>query len=229
MLGAERAAAEFHARHAAKAKTYEYRIFRGEICPPWTARFAWALNWPLDMERMRAAAAIVMGAHDFTSFAASDPDATMRRAEEACEEVEKVGNVRTIFESDWREEGELLIYRVRETVFCTTWYGIWWGRWWTWGGGRGRRRRWREFWRPDRGVRRQPPHQREDCFWTAWSIESERRDGRLRSGQLRDGRLRSGQLRSGRLRSGQLRSGRLRSGRLRGGQLRDGRLRSGQH
>ena len=91
VLGAERAAAEFHARHAAKAKTYEYRIFRGEICPPWTARFAWALNWPLDMERMRAAAAIVMGAHDFTSFAASDPDATMRRAEEACEEVEKVG------------------------------------------------------------------------------------------------------------------------------------------
>src|SRR6202142_2246031 len=28
VLGAERVAAEFHARHAAKAKTYDYRIFR---------------------------------------------------------------------------------------------------------------------------------------------------------------------------------------------------------
>src|ERR1700760_3906139 len=26
---------DFHARHAAVSKKYEYRIFRGEICPPW--------------------------------------------------------------------------------------------------------------------------------------------------------------------------------------------------
>ena len=35
---------DFHARHSAQAKTYEYRIFRGEICPPWRARYVYALN-----------------------------------------------------------------------------------------------------------------------------------------------------------------------------------------
>ena len=28
----------FHARHSAKAKTYRYRIYRGDICPPFLAR-----------------------------------------------------------------------------------------------------------------------------------------------------------------------------------------------
>ena len=118
VLKAELAAADFHARHSAKAKMYEYRILRGEICAPWRARFAWALNWPLDVERMRAAAAVVVGAHDFTSFAASDPDlATRRSDEEGCEDPGVAGNVRTVLESEWKEEGELLIYRVRGDGF----------------------------------------------------------------------------------------------------------------
>src|ERR1700739_4743062 len=38
VLGAEHASAEFHARHSVRATSYEYRIFQGEICPPWLAR-----------------------------------------------------------------------------------------------------------------------------------------------------------------------------------------------
>ena len=117
VLRAERVEAEFHARHAAKAKTYEYRIWRGEICPPWEARFAWALHWPLEVERMQEAAQVVVGTHDFTSFAASDPDLAMRRAADDGEEFEAPGNVRTVFASDCRHEGELLIYRVRGDGF----------------------------------------------------------------------------------------------------------------
>jgi tRNA pseudouridine38-40 synthase len=125
VLRAERAGAEFHARHAARAKSYEYRIWRAEICPPWEARFAWALNWPLDGQRMQEAAEQVVGTHDFTSFAASDPDLAARRAvgmsnpEAHSEEdtSEGAGNVRTVFESDWRREGDLLIYRVRGDGF----------------------------------------------------------------------------------------------------------------
>ena len=122
VLGAEPASAEFHARHVARAKTYEYRIWRvrhEEVCPPWIARYAWALPWPLQMERMQTAAQLVIGMHDFTSFAASDPDLASRRHEG--EDAEKAGNVRTVFASEWREEAEslggFLTYRVRGDGF----------------------------------------------------------------------------------------------------------------
>jgi tRNA pseudouridine38-40 synthase len=121
VLQAETVAEDFHARHSAKAKTYEYRIYpvrAGGVCSPWTARYVWALGWPLDVERMREAAALVMGTHDFTSFAASDPDLATRREDEECDDA---GNVRTIFESSWTEDGDLLggllTYRVRGDGF----------------------------------------------------------------------------------------------------------------
>ena len=41
----------------------------------------------------------------------------MRSSEEAGENAERSGNVRTIFESTWSEEGELLLYRVRGNGF----------------------------------------------------------------------------------------------------------------
>jgi tRNA pseudouridine38-40 synthase len=74
VLSAARVTRDFHARHSAKSKTYEYRIFRGEICPPWQARYVYALHAPLDVNAMQRAAARVRGEYDFTSFAASDPD-----------------------------------------------------------------------------------------------------------------------------------------------------------
>jgi len=117
ILSAGPAPAEFHARHSARAKSYEYRIFRGEICPPWTARFAWALNWPLDVERMREAARQVIGAHDFSSFAASDPDLAARHEEDNSIDAEGPGNMRTIFDSSWNLEGDLLLYRVQGNGF----------------------------------------------------------------------------------------------------------------
>ncbi|HZZ40605.1 MAG TPA: tRNA pseudouridine(38-40) synthase TruA [Acidobacteriaceae bacterium] len=110
VLSAELAAPEFHARHAARAKAYEYLIDRAEICPPWRARFAWALHWPLDRLRMQAAAKAVIGTRDFTSFAATDPDLGARNTE--ADGNNEDGNVRTIFHSEWREEGDALTYRV---------------------------------------------------------------------------------------------------------------------
>lgn len=121
VLSARRAPDGFHARHSVLAKTYEYRIFRGEICPPWDARFVFALNWPLQIERMFQAAAFILGEHDFTSFAASDPDQTTRNASQpivaAAPLPDKDGNIRTIYDSAWREEGNLLTYRVRGNGF----------------------------------------------------------------------------------------------------------------
>src|SRR5215831_628276 len=63
VLDIEEAKADFHARRCARAKTYRYRIFRDEICPPFLARYVYHHPYPLDEERMIAAAPVVVGEH----------------------------------------------------------------------------------------------------------------------------------------------------------------------
>ena len=112
VLSARHASENFHARHSARAKIYEYRIFRGETCPPFLARYVYALNHPLDFESMQCAARRVLGEHDFTSFAASDSDRTARNwangpvGEDATQPGEPSkadlrGNLRTLSSSEW--------------------------------------------------------------------------------------------------------------------------------
>jgi len=48
VLEVSEVAAEFHARKSARAKTYQYRIYRGAICPPFLARYVWHYPYPLD-------------------------------------------------------------------------------------------------------------------------------------------------------------------------------------
>ena len=105
----EEAAPDFHARHSAEAKTYEYRIFRGDICPPFVARYVHHHPYPLNEGAMAEAAQHIIGEHDFSSFAATDPEKGKDDAE--------LDQVRTIFSSDWQREGDLLIYRVRGDGF----------------------------------------------------------------------------------------------------------------
>jgi tRNA pseudouridine38-40 synthase len=109
VLSVEEVREDFHARKSARAKTYRYRIYRGEICPPWLVRYVYHHPYPLNEEAMIAAAGIVVGEHDFTSFAAVDPE---RRKEEM-----EVNNLRTIYSSEWRRDGEELIYTVRGNGF----------------------------------------------------------------------------------------------------------------
>ena len=109
VLQVEEMPSEFHARHSAHAKTYRYRIFRGSICPPFLARYVWHYPYRLDEDAMVRASALIVGEHDFTSFAAVDP--------ERGREGEPVSNVRTILASLWRREAEELIYTVRGNGF----------------------------------------------------------------------------------------------------------------
>ncbi len=109
VLSVEEVPGDFHARKSARAKTYLYRLHRGEICPPFLARYVYHHPYPLDEARMIAAAAIVAGEHDFTSFAAVDP--------EAKKEGVPMNNVRTIYSSEWKREGDELIYTVRGNGF----------------------------------------------------------------------------------------------------------------
>ncbi len=98
--------AEFHPRFGAKAKTYEYRIFRGEICLPFERRYVYHHPYPLDIEEMTRLAPLLEGEHDFTVFAAAD-------------DRDELGGskVRTIFCSRLALENDRLIYRVRGSGF----------------------------------------------------------------------------------------------------------------
>src|SRR4029079_7196516 len=45
-LCVEEMLADFHARHSAIAKTYEYRVHRGDLVPPWLSRYVAHHPWP---------------------------------------------------------------------------------------------------------------------------------------------------------------------------------------
>jgi len=117
----EEVPANFHARHSARRKTYEYRIAPQPICPPTLAPFVWNCTWPLDLVAMQQGAAHVIGTHDFTSFAATDPDLTNRIASDEDDDISSATpaktSVRTIFGSAWYREGDLLFYRVTGSGF----------------------------------------------------------------------------------------------------------------
>jgi tRNA pseudouridine38-40 synthase len=107
VLKAEEAHLDFHPRFKARAKTYEYRIFRAEICPPFERRYVYHHPYPLRVEEMIASAPLLEGEHDFAAFAATD------------DRDELLGNskVRTIFCSRLAQESDRLIYRVTGSGF----------------------------------------------------------------------------------------------------------------
>jgi tRNA pseudouridine38-40 synthase len=126
VLQAAEAGPDFHARKSARGKTYRYRILRSAICPPFRARYVWHYPYPLDDAAMIAAASIVIGEHDFTSFAAVDPERLARMEAEkklngdglpTIQGNYRATNVRNILSSEWKRENEELIYAVRGNGF----------------------------------------------------------------------------------------------------------------
>jgi tRNA pseudouridine38-40 synthase len=109
VLEVEEVAADFHARHSARTKTYRYRVYRAAICPPFLARYVWHYPFPLDEEAMVQAAGLVEGEHDFTSFAAVDPERGRDGAPQS--------NLRRIFSSGWERRGDEFVYTVKGSGF----------------------------------------------------------------------------------------------------------------
>ncbi|MGH9619721.1 MAG: tRNA pseudouridine(38-40) synthase TruA [Bryobacteraceae bacterium] len=96
----------FHPRFDARRKTYEYRIFREEVCPPFDRRFVYHHPYRLDEAAMIAAAPLFEGEHDFTGFAASDEKDAVGRSK-----------VRTIFRSALARRETMLLYSVTGSGF----------------------------------------------------------------------------------------------------------------
>ena len=87
----------FHARLLAKKKIYEYRIDTGETADVFCRRYALHIPEPLDLETMKQAARVLTGTHDFKSFCSN------KRM--------KKSSVRTIYQIDFLQEGNLLTIR----------------------------------------------------------------------------------------------------------------------
>lgn len=70
----------WHPRHCESRKTYEYRIYRGEFPMPVKRLYSHFVYHPLDVEKMREAAAYLEGKHDFKSFcqAGAQVESTVR-------------------------------------------------------------------------------------------------------------------------------------------------------
>ncbi len=106
VLHVEEAVPDFHPIRDAVAKTYEYRIHRGEVCPPFERRYVLHHPYPLDEERLGRLARAIEGEHDFACFAAADKTDAAERSK-----------VRTVFSSRFHILDERLTYRVRGSGF----------------------------------------------------------------------------------------------------------------
>lgn len=92
------AAPDFHPRHCASRKTYEYRILNREFPLPTKRRYAHFTYVHLDEEKMQRGAKYLVGEHDFKSFCATASVAET--------------TVRTLYDLTVRREGEEIMIRV---------------------------------------------------------------------------------------------------------------------
>ncbi len=72
VLAAEVVGGDFHARFSAVERTYRYRIVNRRARLALDRGRAWFVPQPLDAGAMRAAARVLVGHHDFTSFRAAE-------------------------------------------------------------------------------------------------------------------------------------------------------------
>lgn len=94
VLSVEEAAPRFHARLHAVRKTYVYRIWNDPVRKVFGRRYVTQVEEPLDVERMRTAAAKLCGTHDYRAFC------SLKRFKKSA--------VRTIEKIAVRQEGPLI-------------------------------------------------------------------------------------------------------------------------
>ena len=95
---------DFDPRRHARSRAYEYRILNTPAPSPFWRRHAWYLPRALDVDAMAAAAALLVGEHDFAAFRAADAEVVR-------------STVRRAFVSRIDREDEMLVYRIEATAF----------------------------------------------------------------------------------------------------------------
>ncbi len=94
---------EFNARYSAKSRAYRYVLLNHAVRPAAdSGRVGW-YHAPLDVERMRAAAALLMGKHDFSAFRSA--------------ECQAKSPVRTLMRLDIEQQGACVLFELRANAF----------------------------------------------------------------------------------------------------------------
>ena len=104
IISAVRCPAMFHARFDAQGKQYRYFIWNHPAMNPLLRGRAWHFPVKLDLEKMRAAAKLFIGKHDFKSFAGT-------------RSYEMKSNIRTLTRCDIQRSGSLLTFTIKGDGF----------------------------------------------------------------------------------------------------------------
>ena len=103
VLWSQRVAPDFHARYAARSRTYRYVLVNRPVRPALAARYAGWHHAPLQVEPMRQAASLLLGEHDFSAFRAA--------------ECQAKSPVRTLHSIDVERDGERIEFRLRANAW----------------------------------------------------------------------------------------------------------------
>ncbi|MCH9753677.1 MAG: tRNA pseudouridine(38-40) synthase TruA [Alphaproteobacteria bacterium] len=68
ILNCEKVKESFHARHSAKERFYQYVVLNRFAYPAIEKNRVWHVNQKLNISKMRSAAKLLLGTHDFSSF-----------------------------------------------------------------------------------------------------------------------------------------------------------------
>jgi tRNA pseudouridine38-40 synthase len=101
VVSLDRVPAGFNARRDAKGKIYQYRIWTSRAVSPFAVRYVLYWPYPLNVSRMRAAAALFAREGDFTGFSSN----------------RDLPPVRSVVRSELRKKGEELVYTVEARGF----------------------------------------------------------------------------------------------------------------
>jgi len=128
VLDIAEAAQDFHPRYDATSREYVYTIYNAPVRRPLYRHYALHVAEPLDMARMNAAAAALVGEHDFAAFGLPTVgQVTVRRMLKAECFAQLRSLTGTCGSCRWSW---------KPVASCIGWCAASWGRFWRWGGAR---------------------------------------------------------------------------------------------
>jgi tRNA pseudouridine38-40 synthase len=94
---------DFHARYSAVARTYRYELLNRAVRPALSAHYVGWFHLPLDVAKMREAASLLVGEHDFSAFRSAECQAKTP--------------VRTIYAFEIERDAETITFDLRANAF----------------------------------------------------------------------------------------------------------------